>query len=126
MPGSEITYSHARAHLSEVLDRVTPDRQIITVTRRNQSDVALIAADELSSLLEFICLLRSPANAKRLFRSMKWAKSAAAIPQTLKERTVPEMVINRQKFYRSCGLWERSIQAVGTDILVKLEMGFSE
>jgi antitoxin YefM len=85
MPGSEITYSHARAHLSEVLDRVTPDRNIITITRRNQPEGALIAADELSSLLESIYLLRSPANAKRLFRSMKWAKSAAAIPQTPKK-----------------------------------------
>jgi hypothetical protein len=57
---------------------------------------------------------------------MEWAKSAAAIPHTLKELTVPEMVINRQKFHRSCGLWERSIQVIDTDILVKLEMGFSE
>jgi antitoxin YefM len=91
MSGSEITYSHARAHLSEVLDRVTPDRQIITVIRCNQPDVALIATDELSSLLKSIYLLRSPANAKRLFRSMEWAKSAAAIPQTLEERMVPEI-----------------------------------
>jgi hypothetical protein len=52
--------------------------------------------------------------------------AAADFAHTLKERTVPEMVINRQKFYRSCGLWERSIQVVDTDILVKLEMGFSE
>jgi antitoxin YefM len=85
MFASEITYSHARAHLSEVLDRVGYDRQIITITRRNQPDVAIIAADELSSLLESVYLLRSPANAKRLFRSMEWAKSAAAMPQTLEE-----------------------------------------
>jgi hypothetical protein len=39
---------------------------------------------------------------------------------------VPEMVISRQRFPRGCGLWERSIQVVGTNILVKLEMGFSE
>jgi prevent-host-death family protein len=54
---SEIAYSHARAHLSEVLDRVTHHRKIITITRRNQPDVALIAADELSSLLESVYLL---------------------------------------------------------------------
>jgi antitoxin YefM len=85
MSGLEITYSHARANLSEVLDRVGHDRQIITITRRNQPDVALIAADELSSLLESVYLLRSPANAKRLFRSMEWAKSADAVSQTLAE-----------------------------------------
>jgi antitoxin YefM len=85
MSGLEITYSHARAHLSEVLDRVGHDREIVTITRRNQPAVAIIAADELSSLLESVYLLRSPANAKRLFRSMEWAKSADAIPQTLDE-----------------------------------------
>jgi antitoxin YefM len=85
MSGLEITYSHARAHLADVLDRVGHDREIVTITRRNQPDVAIIAADELSSLLESVYLLRSPANAKRLFRSMKWAKSADAIPQTLDE-----------------------------------------
>jgi antitoxin YefM len=85
MSGSEISYSHARAHLAEVLHQVGHDRQIITITRRNQPDVAIIAADELSSLLESVYLLRSPANAQRLFRSMEWAKSAEAIPQTLDE-----------------------------------------
>jgi hypothetical protein len=46
------------------------DRQIITITRRNQLDRAIITADELCSLLESVYVLRSPANAKRLFRSM--------------------------------------------------------
>ena len=85
MSNSEITYSHARAHLAEILNRVAQDQEIITITRRDQPDVAIIAADELSSLLESVYLLRSPTNAKRLFRSMEWAKSAAAIPQTLDE-----------------------------------------
>jgi antitoxin YefM len=85
MSNSEITYSHARAHLAEILNRVSQDQEIITITRRDQPDIALIAADELSSLLESVYLLRSPANAKRLFRSMEWAKSMAAIPQTLDE-----------------------------------------
>ncbi len=80
---------------SQVLDRVGHDRQIITVTRRNRPDVALIAADELSSLLESVYLLRSPANAKRLFRSMEWAKSAAAIPQTL-EKLQQELSVEPQ------------------------------
>jgi hypothetical protein len=40
MSASEITYSHARTHLSEVLDRVGHDRPIITVTRCNQPEVS--------------------------------------------------------------------------------------
>ncbi len=85
MTNQEITFSQARANLSEILNRVNEDREIVTITRRNRADVALIAADELSSLLESVYLLRSPANAKRLFSAMEWANSAAAIPQSLGE-----------------------------------------
>jgi antitoxin YefM len=47
--------------------------------------VALIAEDELSSLLECVYLLRSPKNAKRLFRSLEWAQTEDATPQALAE-----------------------------------------
>jgi antitoxin YefM len=83
MANQEITYSHARANLAELLDRVSEGTEIITITRRNHSDVALISADELSSLLESVYLLRSPANAKRLFSALEWAKSTQSSPQTL-------------------------------------------
>jgi antitoxin YefM len=80
----EITYSEVRANLATILDRVSENREIVKITRRKGADVALIAADELSSLLESVYLLRSPANAKRLFSAMEWAKSDAAVPQSLK------------------------------------------
>jgi antitoxin YefM len=79
----EITYSHVRANLATILDLVSENREIVKITRRNGADVALIAADELSSLLESVYLLRSPSNAKRLFSAMEWAKSDAAVPQSL-------------------------------------------
>ena len=83
MTDREITYSQIRANLATILDSVSKNREIVKITRRNGADVALIAADELSSLLESVYLLRSPANAKRLFSAMEWAKSDAAIPQSL-------------------------------------------
>ena len=79
----EITYSHARANLAELLDRVSDGKEIITITSRSRGDVAPIAAEELSSLLESVYLLRSPANAKRLFSALEWAKSTQSAPQTL-------------------------------------------
>jgi antitoxin YefM len=85
MISQQITYSQVRANLAEILDRVSENREIVTITRRNAADVALIAADELSSLLESVYLLRSPANAKRLFSALEWANSAAAVPQSLAE-----------------------------------------
>ncbi|WP_371416094.1 hypothetical protein [Aphanizomenon sp. UHCC 0183] len=47
--------------------------------------MALIAEDELSSLLECVYLLRSPENAKRLFRALEWAETTIETPQTLAE-----------------------------------------
>ncbi len=78
MLSHDITYSQARANLATILDQVHDERQIVLIRRRNQKNVALIAEDELSSLLESVYLLRSPENAKRLFRSLDWAATATA------------------------------------------------
>lgn len=66
----QTSYSKAREQLASLLDRVTEDREKVIITRRGRPDVALIAADELSSLEETAYLLRSPANARRLFDSL--------------------------------------------------------
>ena len=46
-------------NLASLLDQVCEESQIIVIKRRNQKNVALIAEDELSSLLECVYLLRS-------------------------------------------------------------------
>jgi antitoxin YefM len=66
----ETTYTQARANLARLLDRVIADREIIIIERSDKEAVALIAADELSSLLEVAHLLRSPANAQRLLTAL--------------------------------------------------------
>jgi antitoxin YefM len=62
----ETTYTALRERLASYLDRVTDDREVVVVRRRGARDVAIISADELSSLTETEYLLRSPKNAKRL------------------------------------------------------------
>lgn len=47
--------------------------------------MALIAENELSSLLESLYLLRSPENAKRLFRALEWSNQLEASSQTIEE-----------------------------------------
>lgn len=79
MLSTETTYSNARAHLATLLDEVHDNRQVVVIKRRNGKNVALIAEDELSSLLESVYLLRSPENAKRLFRTLDWAKAVQGI-----------------------------------------------
>jgi antitoxin YefM len=85
MLSKETSYSQARANLASILDEVVDEQQIVIVKRRNQKNVALIAESELSSLLESVYLLRSPENARRLHRSLDWADSQEAIPQTIEE-----------------------------------------
>jgi antitoxin YefM len=66
----EFTYTKARDQFATLLDRVTKDREIVIIQRRGNEDVAMIAADELSSLTETAYLLRSPHNAKRLLSAL--------------------------------------------------------
>ena len=65
----EITYTQARDALARLLDEVTQDREIVIIKRRG-NDAALIAADELPSLIETAYLLRTPANAQRLLEAL--------------------------------------------------------
>lgn len=61
----QTTYTKARANLARLLDLVTQDRETVIIERRRAGRVALIAAEEISSLLETAHLLRSPKNAQR-------------------------------------------------------------
>jgi antitoxin YefM len=81
----ETSYSHLRANLATILDQVHDESEIMVIKRRNGKNIALIAENELSSLLECVYLLRSPENAKRLFRSLEWAKEVEDESQTLDE-----------------------------------------
>ena len=64
------TYTQARAGFAKLLDKVTRDREIVVIQRRGAEDVALISANELSSLTETAYLLRSPRNAERLLAAL--------------------------------------------------------
>ena len=66
----ETTYTALRGNLASFLDRVTDDREVVIVRRRGARDVAIVSADELSSLTETEYLLRSPKNAERLLESL--------------------------------------------------------
>ena len=66
----ETTYTALRAGLAGFLDQVTDDREVVFVRRRGARDVAIVSADELSSLMETAHLLRSPQNAERLLQAL--------------------------------------------------------
>ncbi|MEW5827797.1 MAG: type II toxin-antitoxin system Phd/YefM family antitoxin [Chloroflexota bacterium] len=66
-----VTYSNARASLASLLRRVTENLEVVIIQRRDGKNVAMIAEDELSSLMTTAHLLASPANAERLLTALE-------------------------------------------------------
>jgi antitoxin YefM len=81
----ETTYTALRQKLASFLDQVTDDREVVIVRRRGARDVAILPADDLSSLMETAYLLRSPKNAERLFDSLRESESGGGERMTLAE-----------------------------------------
>jgi len=79
------TYTQARANLARLCDEVVQNRETVIIRRRAAEDVALIAADELASLLETAHLLRSPKNAERLLTALARARSRKVAPKSVEE-----------------------------------------
>jgi len=69
----QTTYTNARGNFAGLCDQVTKNREIVIIRRRNGSNVAMIAADELQSLVESAHLMRSPKNAERLLSALERA-----------------------------------------------------
>jgi antitoxin YefM len=79
----QTTYSNARANFASLCDEVTENREIVVITRRKGGSVAMIAADELESLVETTHLLRSPANAERLLSALDRALKRGGEPSSI-------------------------------------------
>jgi antitoxin YefM len=78
-----VSYSKLRANLAALLDEASETLEPIIVERLGKPRVALIDAAELSSSLETLHLLRSPANAKALFEAVEQARGGKAVTMTL-------------------------------------------
>ena len=79
------TYSQARANFAALCNRVSENREVVYINRRNAEDVALVSASELSSLIETAHLLRSPKNAQRLLTALNRALNNSEEPQSIDE-----------------------------------------
>lgn len=80
-----VTYTEARDNLATVWDGVVSSREPVVIKRRGHPDVAILPADELSSLLETAHLLRAPENARRLLGAIKRARAGKSRKTTLEE-----------------------------------------
>jgi len=80
----QTTYTNARANFAGLCDEVVENREIVLIRRRNGSNVAMIAADELQSLVESAHLMRSPKNAERLLSALERALKGSETASSLK------------------------------------------
>jgi antitoxin YefM len=68
---SHVSYSELRNNLASYMDEVCDSRAPLVVTRQNARSVVLISEEDYEGLMETVHLLKSPANAARLLRSIK-------------------------------------------------------
>lgn len=80
---TQTTYTNARANFAGLCDEVSQNREIVVIRRRKGGNVAMIAADELESLMETAHLLRSPKNAERLLAALNRALRRRGKPSSL-------------------------------------------
>ena len=66
-----ISYTKARNNLAREMDRVTQDHDYTIITRSARPGVVMMAIEDFESWQETAYLLASPANARRLLRSVQ-------------------------------------------------------
>lgn len=66
-----INFSEARNNLKQVIDSVVADADYAVIARRDAPDAVLMSLDTFNSLAETVYLLKSPANAAHLARSIE-------------------------------------------------------
>ena len=82
---SHVSYTDLRKNLAKYMDEVSDSRVPLHITRQNARSVIMMSEQEYDGMMETLHLLRSPANAERLMRSIK-----AADAGKLKKRAFPE------------------------------------
>lgn len=65
-----ISYTAARNTLKETMERVCKDHAPVIITRQNAPSVVLMSLEDYEAIEETLYLIRSPANAARLARSI--------------------------------------------------------
>ena len=66
-----ISFSEARNKLKSVLDQVVSDADFTVITRRDAEDAVVMSLDQFNGLMETVHLLKSPANAAHLSKSIE-------------------------------------------------------
>lgn len=82
-----VTFTEARNSLKTVLDDVVKDADTTVITRRDADDAVVMSLDHYNSLMETVYLLRSPANAEHLHRSIQQYRSGETTEHKLEDES---------------------------------------
>ncbi|MCV2886093.1 type II toxin-antitoxin system prevent-host-death family antitoxin [Aestuariibacter sp. AA17] len=78
-----VSFTEARNGLKAVLDNVINDADTTIITRRDSEDAVVMSLDYYNSLMETVHLLRSPANAEHVNRSIAQFKASKTTQREL-------------------------------------------
>lgn len=73
-----INFSDARNNLKQVIDRVVEDADVAVIARRDAPDAVVMSLDTFNSWMETVHLLKTPANASHLAKSIRQLRSGKA------------------------------------------------
>jgi antitoxin YefM len=73
-----ISFTEARNALKSVLDQVVNDADCAVITRRDSEDAVVMSLDFYNSLMETVYLLKNPANAEHLIKSIEQFRQGKA------------------------------------------------
>lgn len=80
-----VNFSEARNSLKAVIDQVIDDADYTVIARRDAPDAVVMSLDTFNSLMETVHLLKSPANAAHLARSIEQYRQGKLMQESLVE-----------------------------------------
>tara|TARA_B110001450_G_scaffold229127_1_gene229497 strand:+ start:254 stop:508 length:255 start_codon:yes stop_codon:yes gene_type:complete len=78
-----VNFSEARNKLKKVLDQVVNDADYTIISRRDADDAVVMSLDQFNGLMETVHLLKSPANATHLAKSIKQYQKGQVVQREL-------------------------------------------
>lgn len=78
-----VNFSDARNKLKSVLDQVINDADYTIISRRDAGDAVVMSLEQFNALMETVHLLKSPANAAHLAKSIEQYRSGKVVNHEL-------------------------------------------